>query len=113
MRNLKRLLLNSGFTFLATGILWGGQMTGGNYVITKDLLGAAGPSGGPTTDNTNYSLAFAWGEPVSGNVTSEPTGYSNISGYFGGGFGNGQTFQILSSQVGTAGAKTFFQEGLQ
>jgi len=112
MRSLKQLLLNSGLLLLTAGIVWGNQMSGGDFILTKDLLGAVGPSVTPTADSADYSLAFAWGEPVSGNTISEPT-YNVMSGYFGGGFGNGLTFKVLSSVVGAPGVKTFYQDGLQ
>jgi len=85
-----------------------------DYILTKDLFGAAGPENAlSASPDGTYSLAYAWGEPVSGNVTTNVNGDMIISGYFGGRFGNGQTFQLLTSQVGTPGTKTFFQDQLQ
>ena len=111
MRNLKRLLLSSVAVVWVTGLCAADQMSGGDFVITKDLFGAAGPTDGPTITSANYTLGYAWGEPVSGDVISNATN-SVISGYFGGLFGNGQTFQLLSSQVGSPGGQTFFQDNI-
>jgi hypothetical protein len=63
-------------------------------------------------NSADYSMASAAGEPAAGDTLSETT-YQITSGYFGGQFGNSQTFQLLSSQVGQVGTKTFFQDRLQ
>src|ERR1041385_5924018 len=110
MKNLKPLLLSSLFLMSWAAAGRADQMSGVDYEIIKDQLGSSGEVGLASAD---YSLAFAWGEPVSGNFLSEPSTYSVISGYFGGGFGNGQTFQLLSSVVGATGVKVFFQDHLQ
>ncbi len=129
MKSLKRLLLNSkrchphesgdpwipafaGMTIalLLAAAAWADQMSGGDYVIIKDLPGASGTA---LTTSTDYTLAFAWGEPVSGDLISQST-YSIVSGYFGGGgFGNGLTFTVVSTQVGVPGSKAFFQDQIQ
>jgi hypothetical protein len=85
---------------------WAGEMNGGNFTITKDLPGATGTS---LMSSTDYGLAMAWGEPVSGDLLVQST-YTIISGYFGGGFGNGLTFTVLSSQIGSPGTPVFFQD---
>src|ERR1051325_4970502 len=96
MQNLKRLLLSSLFLLGVAGLGWPGQISGGNYVITKDVIGA---TGSPYPASSNYSLAFAWGEPASGDLIINST-FSLISGYLGGRFGNGQALTLLSSRVG-------------
>lgn len=88
------------------------SMTGGNYLLAKDVTGAAGPDGASTMNSADFSMAAAAGESIAGHVTANPDDQI-ISGYFGGRFGNSQTFQLLSSQVGQPGARTFFQNGLQ
>src|SRR6266487_3562623 len=99
MKSLKRLLLHSVLVGLFATAAWADQLSGGSYTITKDLQGATGTS---LMNSTNYGLAMAWGEPVSGDLLVQST-YSIISGYFGGGFGNGLTFTVVSSQIGAAG----------
>ena len=76
--------------------------------MTKDVVGVSGS----TMTNANYSLAFAFGEPVAGDTSSQAT-YLLVSGYFGGQFGNAQNFTVLSSLVGQPGTKMFFQDQLQ
>ncbi len=109
MKNLKRSLLSNIVLLCAASVAWSGQMSGGDYVITKDLTGATGSAQIASTD---FSMAFAWGEPVSGNLTAVDP-YSLISGYIGGRFGNGQTTKFLSAQIGELDAKTFFQDHVQ
>jgi hypothetical protein len=109
MRNLKRLLLNSFLLVAVAAAGWAADMTGGDYEMTKDVMGVCGS---PYLVSTDYSMAFAWGEPMGGNTSSNQTDLL-ISGYFGGRFGNAQTFALLSSIVGQAGTKTFFQDQLQ
>jgi hypothetical protein len=87
-------------------------MMGGNYVLTKDLTGAAGPDGTSTMNSADFSMASAVGEALAGDGIANP-GDKITSGYFGGRFGNSQTFQLLSSQVGQPGTRTFFQNALQ
>jgi len=57
-------------------------------------------------NSQGYSIASAAGELAAGD-TLKRTEYQIISGYFGGQFGNSQTFRLLSSQVGQAGARPF------
>ncbi len=109
MKSLKRSLLNSLVVVLVSAAAWAGEMNGGNFTITKDLPGATGTS---LMSSADYGLAMAWGEPASGDVLVQPT-YSIISGYFGGGFGNGLTFTVVSSQIGAPGTPLFFQDGVQ
>jgi hypothetical protein len=78
----------------------------GQFVITKDLWGATGNA---SATSVNYLLGFAWGEAVSGDVTSNSTS-TVISGYYGGRFGSSQTISLLSSQILASGAKTFIQD---
>jgi len=112
MKTSKRILLNSLFVALVAATGWSIDMVGGNYEMTKDLCGAAGPDGVPTMNSTDFSMASAAGEQLAGDTLSEST-YALASGYFGGRFGNSQTFQLLSSQVGQSGIKTFYQNNLQ
>src|SRR5471032_2875840 len=112
MKILERFLLNSLLVVLISGAGWPIAMTGGTYEMTKDLYGAGGPAVVPTIDSTDFSIASAAGEPLAGDSLSDPAD-SLSPGYFGGRFGNSQTFQLLSSQVGQTGTKTFFQNHLQ
>jgi len=112
MKTLKRLLLNSLCVVLVSAAGWPIDMMGGNYEMTKDLVGAASPDGVPTMNSTDFSMASAAGEPLAGDAISEAT-YALASGYFGGRFGNSQTFQLVSSQVGQTGTRTFYQNHLQ
>jgi len=112
MPNLKRLLLSSLAVFLVGSAARAIDMTGGTYEMTKDVVGAAGPEAMPTMNSQDYSIASAAGEMAAGGAPSAST-YQITSGYFGGQFGNSQTFMLLSSQIGQAGARTFFQDTLQ
>ena len=114
MKSLKRLLLNSLWILVTPAWVWPIAMTsqGGDYVMTKDLLGASGPEGLPTANSADYAVAFAWGESAAGNVIGEPT-YEIVSGYHGGRFGNSSAFSLLSSKVGRTGVKSFFQNHVQ
>src|SRR5260221_9064328 len=112
MGSLKKLLLNNLLLLFTASTIWAGQMSGGDFVITKDLLGAVGPADSPTIASADFSLAFAWGEPASGNVASEPT-YTIVSGYFGGRFENSGTFFLISSVIGKPETKPFYQGQLR
>src|SRR6476659_7457557 len=96
MKNLKPLLLTNLLLIALAGIGLADQMQVGDYTLAKDLVGATGTH---ALSSADFTLAFAWGEPAAGQVSSEPT-YTIVSGYFGGGFGNGQPFTVLSSRVG-------------
>src|SRR5882724_7398878 len=109
MKSLKRSLLNSLLFGLVATTAWAGEMNGGNFTITKDLSGATGTA---LIGSADYSLALAWGEPVSGDFLVQST-YTIISGYFGGGFGNGLTFTVVSSQIGAPGTPVYFQDQVQ
>jgi len=111
MKILKRLLLNSLLLSLVSAAGWPVEMTGGIYDLTKDLSGASGPAAS-TINSTDFSMASAFGEESAGGTLSEAT-FSLTSGYFGGRFGNSQNFQLLASQVGKTGTRTFHQNGLQ
>src|SRR5690349_16348662 len=114
MNGLKRRLLSSAAWLLVCAPLCAASMNGGTFLITKDLSGATGPNvNGSAITSTDYVLVFAWGEPVAGNAASDQASFTLLSGYFGGRFGNSQTFQLSSSRIGTPGTKTFFQDRLQ
>jgi hypothetical protein len=82
---------------------------GGDYVMTKNLPGATGT---PTLLSADYSLAFGWGEHAAGNSATDGV-YELISGYYGGRFGNWQTFKVIRHHIGAPDAKTYFQDGIQ
>jgi hypothetical protein len=109
MKNLKPLLQSSLLLLLVSAISHAVDMQGGIYEMTKDAVGV---SGSPYMSSVDYSLAFAIGEPIAGDTSSQAT-YLIVSGYFGGQFGNAQNFTVLSSLVGQPGTKTFFQDQLQ
>jgi hypothetical protein len=109
MRNLKRLLLNNLLVSLIAAVASADTMSGGAYTIIKDLAGA---SGNALAASSSYTLAYAWGEPVSGDVISQST-YSITSGYFGGGFGTGLALSVVSTQIGAPGDPVFYQNQIQ
>jgi hypothetical protein len=109
MKNLRLLLLINLFLALPTLPSQAESMSGGDYFLTKDLLGT---SGSTAMGSSEYSIAFAWGESAAGNTHQEPT-YLIISGYYGGRFGNGQTFAMRSARIGAAEDKPFYQDNLR
>src|SRR6266700_3797320 len=109
MKSLKQTLLNSFLVSLVSTAAWAGELNGGNFTITKNLPASTGTS---LMSSADYALAMAWGEPVSGNILVQTT-YTIVSGYFGGGFGNGPGFTIVSSKIGTPETPLFFQDGVQ
>lgn len=113
MTSLKRHQSNNKIALLlmaaCPGLAWGAASQGVTLNITKSLSCVPGQA---NATSPSYSLGSAVGEPIGGHVESS-TDYVLISGYYGGRFGAGQTFQMLSSQVGATGNKTFFQDGLQ
>src|SRR5262249_7400203 len=104
MKSLKPLLLSNLLSACAATLVWAGQMStqNGEYVITKDLIGA---SGSAMVSAGGYTLGWALGEASAGTVSSASP-YQSISGYFGGRLGNGQSMQVISFRVGLPGAKT-------
>ena len=108
MKSLNRLLLLNGLVGLLAASARADSSSGGSFVLTKDLWGA---SGTPVLASADYSLGMAWGEPVSGDVITQST-YTIVSGYYGGGFGNGLTFTVVSSRVGAPGQTTYLQDGV-
>src|SRR5262245_41513312 len=79
----------------------------GDLTLTKNLVG---PAGGVALQGGGSSMNCAWGESVAGNSLSDPKGVIE-SGYFGGRFGSGQNFNVVSAQIGDA--QPYFQNGLQ
>jgi hypothetical protein len=74
--------------------------TGGNYDMTKTLIGGSGVAQVTSNDGT-YSAAYCLGEDVAG-IDSSGSGYDLISGYFSGyASGFSGTFQFLGATVGT------------
>src|SRR5690242_843306 len=111
MRNLRLLLLS-----LLLGLISvqarATPSLGGSYELTKTLIGAAGNANSNSQDG-RYAMAYALGEPAAGITSnSVPAQLFLGSGYFGGGYGNIQTFRMISSRVGTVGTVIHFQEGI-
>src|SRR5437016_3698099 len=83
------------------------RATGGNYDMTKTLIGG---SGVPQVTSLNYSAAYSVGEDVAG-IHSSGSGYDLVSGYFSGyASGASGAFRLLSVTVGT---NPIMQNGLQ
>lgn len=80
---------------------------GGNYDLTKVLIGASGVT---EVTASSYTIAYALGEDAAG-TESQGGGYDLISGYFGSlvGIGNGQGLQLLNVTVSSA---TLIQNGI-
>lgn len=114
MRRSRKRLLNHNWVVglwvaASPSLALAGASQGVDLTMTKSLIGAAGSveqTGG------SYSLSSALGEPMGGNILSSAD-YIHISGYYGGGYGSGQTFRKIASQIGSPGARTFFQDGFQ
>lgn len=112
MKILRRLFLpvSLAITLRAPG-LYANAANGGDFQITKSLMGASGPLGQPTLVGGNHLLSFAWGEESAAAISANAD-HLIASGYFGGRFGSGLAFRLLSARIGH-GAKTFYQDGLQ
>lgn len=82
------------------------QASGGTYLLTKDLPSTPGSS---NMTGGIYSLAFTFGEQFATPGITDGT-HLVLPGYFGGPYGNGQTFTVASSQVGTTST---YQDGIQ
>jgi hypothetical protein len=110
MKNLKRAqLLSLSLILLSTGLAFGAELRGGDLVMTKNLLGA---SGFAAVRSSTFSLSLALGEPIAGGVIRDSR-FTLLSGYYAGGFSNGMPFSIISTQIGRADARNFFQDGVQ
>jgi len=81
--------------------------SGGNYDMTKCLIGASGIN---QVTSADYSAAYSVGEDVAGTESSAGN-YDFVSGYFSG-YASGYTgtFTLLSATVGT---NRILQDGLQ
>src|SRR5579864_1184840 len=79
---------------------------GGDYVLTKTLVGGSGVN---QVTSADYSAAYALGEDVAG-TESQSGEWDEIAGYFGGRFGNSSHFTLVSSKIGT---NHIMQDGYQ
>lgn len=108
MRNSAKLFLSSIFLLVS----WAGRSqaipaSGGEYDLTKCLIGEPGVNQATTPD---YSAAYALGEDVAG-TESQDYEYDLVTGYFSGyASGNIGTFSLLNTTIGPT---KIFQDGYQ
>jgi hypothetical protein len=112
MKKLKRWCRNNlsalSIALSVCAVAWSQSSSAdGQLTLSKNIFGA---TGGVGLQGANFSTNFCWGEPAAGQQLSFAGGTLN-SGYYGGRFGAGQSFTVLSSSM--IGSPAYFQNGLQ
>jgi hypothetical protein len=103
-------ILRRGLTLLLCALpLRAGTLSSADFVLTKTLPTTPGVA---NLTSASFSLAGAFGEPVSGQLYNSAS-FGLVPGYYAGFFGAGGTFSLVSSRVGDPGSKPFMQDGLQ
>ncbi len=109
MKNLKQVLFSSFCLGRLLMPLHADEMTGGQFILTKDLLGA---SGSASIASADFEMRFSMEEPASGEVSTAAP-YDFMSGYQAASFGAGVALSVLSMHIGQPEQPTFFQDGIQ
>src|SRR5688572_13529297 len=96
MKRLKKTLLCSLFSFALMSPAHGFVMGSGDTQITKSLIGTTGSA---NTSNDVYTLAYTWGEELSGRVVDGDR--EIVWGYIGGYMGSVSPLSYIKGQANT------------